>query len=189
MADERMIMLDLPDYKGPDRRGDGKIVVTQCQCHPKHERVLQDHDKKFNDLEGRITVIEQLRERRRREVDQHIDESHKEMWGDIKKLNEAKVPNKLFYLFISTFSVLFIGGIITVYTGMHEIDKGLGKSIADLKVEVKVVDVKVSNHVTTATRIEKEVDQLHKKVDQHIYQTSNGHMKHLPKSAGEDNDR
>ena len=159
MNDKRKITVDVPAYQGPDRRT-ADIVLSQCACHPKHERILKDHD-------SNIATLTKTIESRRVEVNSKMEKEkgsikndHKLMWDDIK----AKVPNKLFYLFISVYSVLFIIGIVAVYTGMHKIDKSLTTQMGSINTEVKVVSTTLK--------------YLDKKVDDHIYQTKNGNSKH-----------
>ncbi len=96
-------------------------------------------------------------ESRRKEVNNKMvkdkdwgEKEHSGMWEGIK----SKVPNHLFYLFVSVFSVLYIIGIVAVYTGMHKIDKSLSTQISGVKTDVKVM--------STA------LQYLDKKVDDHI---------------------
>ena len=126
------------EYKGPERR----ITSVHCACHVKHVKQLTDHEKDIEIMQA------------------DSKKDHREIWTDIK----AKVPNHLFYLFISVFSVLYIVGIIAVYTGMHKIDKSLSTQIGGINTEVKVMS-------TT-------LNYLDKKVDDHIYHTKNGGSKH-----------
>ncbi len=157
MAD-REIVIDVPSYKGPDRRS-AEIVLSQCACHPKHDRILKNHDDSISRLEKTI-------ESRRQEVNSKMEthysdakEDHKIMWDGIKQ----KVPNHLFYIFITVYSVLFVAGIVTVYTGMHKIDKNLTTQIGSVNTEVKVM----SNTL-------KFVDE---KLATHIYQTGENNSK------------
>ncbi len=134
VEDERRVVVDVPSYKGPDRR-EAEIVISQCGCHPKHQRILDDHDKEIDDLKVQI-------ENRRKEVNNKMvkdkdwgEREHQGMWEGIK----SKVPNHLFYLFVSVFAVLYIIGIVAVYTGMHKIDKSLSTELSGIKTEVKVM--------------------------------------------------
>lgn len=167
VAIAKQVQMDLPTYKGPDRRGDEQLIVTQCGCHPKHERVLSDHDKRIDALTKDINE-------RRKEIDSRMERGYKDLVRDVVGLEKSKVTNRLFYLFISVYSVLFIGGIITVYTGMNRVDKNLTVQMGDLKTEVKVIDTKVSSHVTASNEIKQNQKDMNKKLDNHIHQTSNG---------------
>lgn len=158
MNDKRDITIDVPSYKGPERRS-AEIVLSQCACHPKHDRILKDHDDS-------IATLEKSLESRRQEVNSKMEvhysdakEDHKIMWDGIK----SKVPNHLFYIFITVYSVLFVAGIVTVYTGMHTIDKNLTEQISSVKTEVQVMSTTL-----------KFVDD---KLDDHVYYTKNGKEK------------
>lgn len=141
-------VVESSDYRGPERRAD------QCSCHLKHQRVLDQHDK---DLES----IKVDREKRRKDWEDKTESHHKDMWEDIK----AKVPNKLFYLFISAYSLLFIAGILSVYTGMHQSALTFQAGIsevkvmqAELKAELKTVIVTTESQVRD---IREDLKDLH----------------------------
>jgi hypothetical protein len=87
--------VDSSGYKGPERRE--TIVVTQCKCHPKHTRILEDHDKELNGLKEDLA-------HRRELLDQRIERIVNNMGEDIKIVDRGKVPNRLFYIFISAYS-------------------------------------------------------------------------------------
>lgn len=165
MAEDKShkVMIETAGYKGPDRRGESPIVIAQCQCHPKHERVLHDHDE-------RIKNIEEGRERRRESLDKEIDEKHNNMWEAIK----SKVSNPVFYVFITVYTFFFVAGIAAVYTGMHKIDKNLTEKIAEVKAEVAVTNTKIEYNTASIRRVEKQVEKINQKLDNHIEQTING---------------
>jgi len=99
-------LVESPGYQGPERRD--RLVIGPCECHLKHTRILQEHDEQ-------IKNIKEHNEARDKYIDDRTERQHFNMWEGIKK----KVSNKLFYLYISVYSGLFILGIVSVYTGMH----------------------------------------------------------------------
>ena len=168
---KKQVVIDVPSYKGPDRRGEEPIVIAQCRCHPKHEKVLADHEADINELK------QDLKERRAA-LDERIATNHRELEEDIMALERSKLPNRLFYLFIGTFSVLFIVGIITVYSGLNAAKLSLTEKIGEIKTEVKVVEVKVQNHVDSAEKIEDKLESIDRKIDDHVLETKNGMKNH-----------
>lgn len=170
---EKKIFIDTPEYKGEDRRKT-ELVITHCDCHMKHTSKIGDHDVRLSKIENGTKKMEDRLEDR-------MDENHKEMWKDIK----AKVPNRLFYIFISVYSVFFIGGIIAVYTGMNKINLNLTKNIHNVETrlteristittDIEVMKVTMDNHITVGNRIERKIDKVDQKVEDHIKQTNGG---------------
>jgi hypothetical protein len=125
--------VESPGYEGPERRD--RLVIGTCDCHSKHQRILDDHDRE-------IASIKSSRE-----------DQHRDMWTDIK----SKVPNKLFYLFISVFSGLFILGIASVYQGMHRNALAFQEGLASVKVTQREIKVILDNTREKVTDLSKEV--------------------------------
>jgi len=121
MDDDKVIMVESPEYNGPERRD--RLVIGPCGCHPKHQRILEDHDKKF-------AIIEAARERR----GEHMEQAHGDIYEEIKKVERSRVPNRIFYLFVTVYSGLFILGIVSVYSGMHQNALAFQKGLSDVKV-------------------------------------------------------
>jgi chaperonin cofactor prefoldin len=154
--------VDSSNYKGPERRE--AIVVTQCKCHPKHTRILDDHDKELNGLKEDLA-------HRRELLDQRIERIVNNMGEDIKIVDRGKVPNRLFYIFISAYSALFILGIITVYTGMHQnslnfmqginaLQKETTESFSEIEKQVTTLQYESAAHGRTMDKMEKSFEQV-----------------------------
>ena len=144
-------VVESSDYRGPERRAD------QCSCHLKHQRVLDQHDK---DLES----IKVDREKRRKDWEDRMDVHHRDMWTDIK----AKVPNKLFYTFISVYSLLFIFGIVSVYKGMHQSALAFQSGISDVKVMQTELKASVKAAESRIDDVRAEVRDLKQDIKAHM---------------------
>ena len=134
-----------PDYDGPNRR-------QHCYCHPKHDKVLKDHDEELKEMR---------RENKARDKD--ADEAHGKLWSNMDLLQREKVEKRLFYLLItSVFAVMAF-----VYMGIHKVDKN-----------VAVLNANMQQHFTQAREIKEQIQRVDDKVEAHIHATSNGHTTH-----------
>lgn len=144
------VMIETPNYKGPERRE--AILVTQCNCHDKHTRILTDHDDALKQLrldqKDGFKVIHDDLAHRREVLDKRIDDGNKELWDETKILERTKVPNRLFYVFVSAYSLLFIAGIVAVYQGMHNNSLDFIAGITELKEEQNEKLTKIERSVT-----------------------------------------
>jgi cell division protein FtsL len=105
MARGNKMTVEAPGYEGPECR---EFMMT-CDRHAEHGRVLADHDKELDRLR---TAMDQRREA--------SGKAHGDLYEEIKRVERSKVPNRLFYTFISVYSVLFVLGIVSVYKGMNQ---------------------------------------------------------------------
>jgi hypothetical protein len=155
------IHIDSPQYQGPDRREDSAL---HCVCHPKHTRILTDHDEALKALRVDLT-------RRREILDQRIAEEDKKLWEETKALERGKVSNKLFYIFVCVYSVLFISGIVTVYQGMHSNAINFLGGINDLRTEqaekltkiessIKVLEYQANTNSRAMDKMETQIGKM-----------------------------
>ena len=105
--DQHAVLIDSPGYKGPERRE--VLIIGPCACHREHQRILQDHEDEIKELQNN-------REKQR----DHAEKAHGAIYSEINTVDRSKVSNKLFYLYITVYSLFFIGGIVSVYTGMNK---------------------------------------------------------------------
>lgn len=174
---KRRVVIDSPNYQGEDRRG-GTIKITHCDCHMKHTSKIGDHEKSIGKIQNGITKLKD-------DMYQRMDIAHESMRSDIKQ----KVNNRLFYIFISVYSAFFIGGVVTLYMSLNDMNVSLMTNITETKeelkdkmsildTEVRVLNVTMDNHIVVGNRIEKKIEQVDKKVEDHIHQTNNGNSQH-----------
>jgi cell division protein FtsL len=149
-----------PGYKGPERR----IIPKECLCHHKHTRILEDHDGELrmikSDLKDGFKQVHDDLAHRREILDQRITNGHREIWDETKILERGKVSNKLFYTFITVYSVLFIAGIIAVYTGMHNNALTFTQGISDVKIMQTKTDAKVEELSNELQEVKTDVKDL-----------------------------
>lgn len=150
------IVIDVPGYKGEDRRQ----FSAPCDCHKKHERVLSDHDIALGDVESSIKGIVSERKHDWEEHDKRREDSLKDLWDDVKIMDRSKVPNKLFYLFVSAYSVLFILGLITVYTGMHKNTLTFTVEAGEIKSSIAIVKKEMQYRTANEEKIERALQEM-----------------------------
>lgn len=132
MANDKSVVIQTPDYQGPERRSEVEVVVKKCFCHREHERRLDDHERDIHEAKSENT--------------------------DRDKAIASKVPNRLFYLFVG----IVVAGLAFVYNGIHNVDK-----------RIAVVCEKMDNNRIQYNRLENELREIQRKVQEHIYQTNN----------------
>jgi hypothetical protein len=116
---DREAVIDVPGgYSGPDRR-----LSVSCGYHLQHQRILEDHD-------GDLAELRRGLEQQRRDA----SSAHGDIYTELKGVDRAKVSNKLFYLFISAYSLLFIAGIVSVYKQATQATITFQEGIADVKL-------------------------------------------------------
>lgn len=130
------------DYKGPERRRE--IILGQCDCHTKHSRILDDHDKRIDKME------------RQHGLDVH----------ELSQAIGAKLPSKLFYWLIGIFIVTVVGGLGVVYSGIHNVDK----SVAVMQKSVEINSVKATAIERSVERLGEKVER----VQNHMNDSRNG---------------
>lgn len=134
-------------YQGPERRQ--KVVLARCANHAEHQRVLKDHDKAIGGLQG------EMADRRKTS-----SEAHGKIYEEIRVVDRSKVPSKLFYLFVSVYSVLFIAGIVSVYQGMHKNALTFKDGITDVKLMQAELKTAISNTQVQINDLKDEVGDL-----------------------------
>ena len=71
-----------------------------CTCHPKHDRILQDHDKALYEN----------------------SKQHNQLWDAIKDVSKSSVPIKFFVLLVA----MVIGNLgfqLIIYDKLNQVDK------------------------------------------------------------------
>jgi len=127
--------IETSDYKGPNRR-------EHCDCHIKHDKILQDHTDEIKELK-----------RDSKERDYSRTTEHGNMWEGIK----AKVEKKLFYVFV----LITVGILGVTYKGIHD----LALDIKDVERQVAVVNTNVQAHFTQNTDIKKAIEKVESKIE------------------------
>jgi hypothetical protein len=168
LTPRKVLQVQSPDYEGPERRD--TIFITQCECHAKHTRILDDHDGEIkgikNDLKKGFQSLHDDLGHRREIIDKRIEASGRELWDETKVLERGKVSNRLFYTFITVYSVLFIGGIIAVYTGMHNNAITFTQGISEVKIMQTQTNTNVDN-------IKEDVNELKTEFKEYIKTNGN----------------
>jgi hypothetical protein len=119
MVRSNKMAVEAPGYEGPERRE----FTSLCDHHTEHSRVLADHDKELDRIRA---AADQRREA--------SGKAHGDLYEEIKRVERSRVPNRLFYTFISVYSVLFIFGIVSVYKGMTQNALTFQGGLAEVKV-------------------------------------------------------
>lgn len=136
---------ELEDYRGPDRRYVGP-ERRGCDCHAKHESMILDHSRQ----------LEQLykdREDRRKEWEEKMTSSHERIWKGI----ESKVSSRLFYLFITAYTSLFVMGVVTLYGKFENNVASIQQTLTEVRLAQTEVKVSLNN---TEVRISEIRDHL-----------------------------
>lgn len=140
--------VETPDYKGPNRR-------EHCDCHIKHDKILQDHDTELKDLR-----------KERREREERSARQHEGLWEGVK----SKTEKKLFYIF-----VLIVVGILGVtYQGIHN----LALDLKDVEKQVAINNVQGKEIAKALERIDKQIERTNTKLENHMLNTQNGNTTH-----------
>lgn len=135
--------IESPEYSGVERRK--MLVLQHCNCHPKHEKVLNDHTEMLKEM--RLDTKD--REERR-------TQEHGIIEGDLK----GRVEKKIFYLFIAiTISILGF-----VYNGIHQVDKAVAVLTNNIAIETR-------NLTEYSKELKQSVKDVEIKVERHIQQT------------------
>jgi len=164
MVDERKIIIDVPHYKGKDRR-EGELVVGLCGFHLKHSQQIKDTEKDIAEMKSDIGKVED-----------NTREDHQIMWKDIK----AKVSHKLFYIFVTVYTAFFIGGVVGMYHKLGTVNENLIEKISTLQINVKMVGYDLKFHKVTSNKIEKDIEKVSEKVDRltrEVRKNGNGYRK------------
>lgn len=140
--------VETADYKGPNRR-------EHCDCHIKHDKILQDHDSELKELR-----------KERREREDRRARQHDGLWDGIK----GKVEKKLFYLFV----VIVVGILGFTYQGIHN----LALDLKDIEKQVAVVNVQGKDIAQALERIDKQIERTNSKLENHMLNTRNGNTTH-----------
>lgn len=98
----REIIVNHPFYQGADRRTE-TLVMSPCDCHKKHEKVLEDHSIRINKLE-----------------DHHVSDT-----GEIYREMRTKTPMKLFYFIVGLFFMAVLATLGTILMNIHSVDKAV----------------------------------------------------------------
>lgn len=140
--------VETPDYKGPNRR-------EHCDCHIKHDKILQDHDTELKDLR-----------KERREREERSARQHEGLWEGVK----SKTEKKLFYIF-----VLIVVGILGVtYQGIHN----LALDLKDVEKQVAINNVQGKEIAKALERIDGRIEKTNTKLENHMLNTKNGDTAH-----------
>jgi hypothetical protein len=140
--------VETPDYKGPNRR-------EHCDCHIKHDKILQDHDTELKDLR-----------KERREREERSARQHEGLWDGVK----SKTEKKLFYIF-----VLIVVGILGVtYQGIHN----LALDLKDVEKQVAINNVQGKEIAKALERIDGRIEKTNTKLENHMLNTQNGDTAH-----------
>lgn len=140
--------VETPDYKGPNRR-------EHCDCHIKHDKILQDHDTELKDLR-----------KERREREERSARQHEGLWEGVK----SKTEKKLFYIF-----VLIVVGILGVtYQGIHN----LALDLKDVEKQVAINNVQGKEIAKALERIDGRIEKTNTKLENHMLNTQNGDSTH-----------
>jgi len=140
--------IETPDYKGPNRR-------EHCDCHIKHDKILQDHDTELKDLR-----------KERREREERSARQHEGLWEGVK----SKTEKKLFYIF-----VLIVVGILGVtYQGIHN----LALDLKDVEKQVAINNVQGKEIAKALERIDGRIEKTNTKLENHMLNTQNGDSTH-----------
>ena len=144
-------------YTGPERR-------LSCICHPKHTRILADHDAKLKQHEENLSsVIDEIK-RRREELDRRTDGKFTEIWGAIR----SKLSARVFLALVLAFGGTFFATIFFIYRDSQAIRLDIMKAITEVKAELHVVstDVKIGN--VRIGNIERGISKLETDYEEHL---------------------
>ena len=159
-------IVDIDGYSGPDRRKN-KLYVGPCDCHKKHSRILTHHDDEIREL--------------RDDMKNHVETADTKI--------ASKMSTKLFLgimgLFTAVFVTSMIGGIVALdgrvddftvnmATVMGEQNTKVAEQIGLLNTNAAVLKMGLDNHMKASERIEEELRDIRRKVEDHVEQTNNG---------------
>jgi hypothetical protein len=153
MSDEtklpREIIVNHPFYQGHDRRTE-TLVMTPCDCHKKHEKILDDHSVRISKLE-----------------DHHISDTDK-----IYDAIQTKTPIKLFYFIVGLFFMAVLATLGTILMNIHSVDKAV--AVIAIQVEahtkfnekiersVEVIKNELSTQITNQNTRDRATDTYRK---------------------------
>lgn len=85
---------------------------------------------------------------------------------ETQKSLEKKTPSKLFYLFIGTFTLLYLYGIISVYTKSTQNTLAFTQGFTSIRVTQTRLSEKLDYTITKSDDIEKEILKLRDQVSE-----------------------
>jgi capsule polysaccharide export protein KpsE/RkpR len=132
-------------YDGPERRG---AVAEYCPHHAEHLRILNDHDRELGLLRASAES--------RRDAS---TKAHGELYEEIKMVERSRVPSRLFYVFVSVYSVLFILGIVSVYKGMHQNALVFQAGLSEVKVVQAEAKAEIAGISDSLHELKKDLNQ------------------------------
>lgn len=92
----------------------------------------------------------------------------KELERKVENLSETKTPTKLFYLFVSAFSLFYVIGIVRIYQKTTENTIIFEKGIAGVRVTQTELKEKIAYTTVKSEQVENAVYRMQDKIEEAI---------------------